>query len=224
MNKIMTNYLNGAVDCFLNAVRLQDSAKKLCQTSNAYHGLFLLYTAREELEKAIFCLFVHHGHMMKSQATIIFKDHKVKILLADRIYKTLSILNGEIFIDNTPLKQLDITKLAKSNMVNYQNYMNKRNSCLYVEPENSGGWWSPKSMKDIDKKKNEISGILCALYGFLLLFGDYDLHGNINHLTLFTIRPSGKPHQTHIQFSSTSQIVKRKNTFTALANTSLKGK
>ncbi|MDE1830262.1 MAG: hypothetical protein KGI25_08065 [Thaumarchaeota archaeon] len=75
---VSTDYFEGALTACHNAINLKDSAHQLCSSRNAHHGLFLLYTAREELEKAVFCLFAHYGHVTPQQIDIVFRSHAAR--------------------------------------------------------------------------------------------------------------------------------------------------
>jgi chaperone required for assembly of F1-ATPase len=65
-----TDFLDGGENSCKNAEALE-SANNLYQGANKHIALFLLYTSCEELEKAIFCLLVHHKHLNHEQINSI---------------------------------------------------------------------------------------------------------------------------------------------------------
>ena len=168
----------GALSSRNNAVVLMDSATNLLKSKNPHHGLFILMTANEELEKAIWCLLVHYGFINSSKIDTVFKQHEHKIFLFHLIYNLLEFKNGEIYLKNTSLKKFDLKKHAQKNNTYVQNYKTLRESCLYVKDSAVSGWKNPKKqlleMRDfkkiIERQKDNFLGLL----QFLHMLGDYD--------------------------------------------------
>jgi len=173
------HWLLGALSSRNNAVVLKDSATNLLKSKNPHHGLFILMTANEELEKAIWCLLAHYDFINSTKINTVFKQHEHKIFLFHLIYNFLEFKNGEIYLKNTSLKKFDLKKYAQKNKTYVQNYKSLRESCLYVQYSAVSGWKIPKKrlleMRDfekiIEKQKDNFMGLL----QFLNILGDYDL-------------------------------------------------
>ncbi|MEX0596189.1 MAG: AbiV family abortive infection protein, partial [Candidatus Paceibacterota bacterium] len=120
------HWLLGALTARNNAVVLKDSASNLLKSKNKHHGLFLLMTANEELEKAIWCILVYYRLATAQQITTVFKQHEHKIFLFHLIYNYLEFKNGEIYLKNTSLKKFDIKKFAQKQKTYVCDYKNMR--------------------------------------------------------------------------------------------------
>ena len=145
------DYFYGALSSRNNAVVLKDSAVTLFNGENKHHGLFLLYTACEELEKAIFCILVHYNYITAKQIKQVFKDHRTKIILFDIIYRTLSVKDGQLMINYEPLCNLDLDKIVKDYEDYWLRYKKDCESCLYVQPLENVEWPYPKNLPEIEQ-------------------------------------------------------------------------
>lgn len=172
------HWLLGALRARNNAVVLKDSASDLIKSKNKHHGLFLLMTANEELEKAIWCLLVYYDLVNSNQIITVFKQHEHKIFLFHFIYNYLEFKNGEIYLKSLPLKKFNIKKYAQKQKTYVCNYKNMRENCLYVH-DSTLGWSIPKEnflgMKHFDQIIQRQLDIFMGLLQFLHIIGDYDL-------------------------------------------------
>lgn len=193
-----------------NAIVMKDTAKLTSKDPKTrIHGLSLQYTSFEELQKAIFCMFVHRGFMNKGQIFPIFSRHEAKIILFEKIFKTktgLVINNNDFFLDGVSLKELDFEKIINENQNFAREYMKKRNDCLYVRPDVSG-FVAPVLMKDIEKqwiKLNDEKSVLNFIFEFVWGHDFTDFVGvGFNYFKL-------KPKDHHIRFIG-SELKARKN-------------
>lgn len=206
-------FLKLAIVARHNSIILKNNANLLFQNQNQIrHGLFLLYTAFEELQKAIFCMFVHRGYMTKEQILPIFSKHEAKIILFEKIYKSpkgLSIENNEFFLDGMPLRALDFKKLIEENENFGRDYMDKRNDCLYARPD-VNGYYSPSVKHDIEQQRTKLNDELTALNALFDLVWKYDFQGIITGFYYYKLSPKNKPASHHVTFAG-GQLIERKN-------------
>src|SRR3989344_8855197 len=123
-------FLKLAITCRHNALVLKDSANLAFQNNHSKnHALFLLHTSFEELQKGIFCMFVHRGFMSSSQIELIFIKHEAKIILFEKIFEnpTFSMKKNQFYLDGVLLANLDFQKLIADNQDFSRKYMGKRN-------------------------------------------------------------------------------------------------
>lgn len=205
-----TDFLDGGKNSCKNAIVLKDSASNLYQGTNKHVALFLLYTSCEELEKAIFCLFVHYGHLNKSQINSVFGLHKLKIILFEKIFndKAIELKNVEFVLNGKPLKSIDLKKLAQQNDALWQKYKQEREGCLYVEPQGRN-WHYPKSIANIEKKWDDVSTKWLGLYAFYTVLEKNELDGDLGNFSLVVKRPAGQSKSLSLTFSGSGKAVSR---------------
>ena len=111
------DFLEVALRCRHNSIVLKDSAKLLFENeSSKRHGLFMYYTASEEFQKALFCMFAHRGIMRPEQIGTIFKKHETKILLFHMIFRNSNfyVKDGRFYYGDDLFKNLNLKDLANS--------------------------------------------------------------------------------------------------------------
>ncbi len=205
-------FLKLAIVARHNSIVLNDHAKLAFEhQKNRKQGLFLRYTAFEELQKAIFCMLVHRGFMNKEQIFPVFFKHDAKIILFERIFKTsgLVIEDNEFFLDKIPLKKLDFNKILEDNKDFGGEYMDKRNDCLYVRPSRDG-YHSPSLREDIEEQKEKLNEEMTALNAFFEIVWLYDFKGNIDGFSYYKLTPKDKPDSHNVTFAG-GELIKREN-------------
>jgi len=171
------HWLLGALRSRNNAILLKDSATNLLKTKNKHIGFFLLLTANEELEKAIWCILVYYEYVNVSQIETIFKQHEHKTFLFPLIYEQLRFVKNKIYFHNTPLTKFNLTKYALIEKRSVEIYKKLRESLLYVSPLSSG-WGSPieiSKTKSFNKMVQIHKNVFMGLLQFFNIIGDYDL-------------------------------------------------
>ena len=114
-------FLKLAITCRHNALVLKDSANLAFQNNHSKnHALFLLHTSFEELQKGIFCMFVHRGFMSSSQIELIFIKHEAKIILFEKIFEnpTFSMKKNQFYLDGV-LQTTQGTLVSAVSTTNY---------------------------------------------------------------------------------------------------------
>jgi len=192
---ISKHWLLGALRSRNNAILLKDSANNLLKTKNKHIGFFLLITANEELEKAIWCILVYYGYANMSQIETVFKQHEHKIFLFPLIYEQLRFEKNKIYFHNTPLTTFNLTKYARTEKKSVEIYKKLRESLLYVSPLGSG-WGSPieiSNTKSFNKMVQMHEDVFMGLLQFLKFIGDYDLSkSTFTSFKFFPKRSKGK--------------------------------
>jgi AbiV family abortive infection protein len=206
-------FLKQAIIARHNSIILKNNANRVFKDQQAEkHGLFFLYTAFEELQKAIFCLFVHRGFMNKEQILPIFWKHESKIILFEKIFRSskgLSIYNNEFSLDGILLKNLDFKTIIAENEIFGKNYMEKRNECLYSRPDENG-YYSPSVKSNIDKEKERLNDEMSALNGLFEIIWMYDFNGHIDGFQYYKLTPKDKPEKHNITFVG-GELIERKD-------------
>lgn len=207
------DFLGMSLQCRHNAIVLKDSANLLFESeSSKNHGLFLLHTAMEELQKAVFCMFVHRGFMESVQIIPVFSKHEAKIILFEKIFENIKfkIKKGEFWLDDKPLKYVDLNEIIKNNEKISREYMEKRNDCLYVKPIHNGSCNNPsKTIVDVDSKKEKILDEMSYLDNFFQIIWSNDFEGDLENFYYYKLAPKGKPRTYNITFSGTGMVTKR---------------
>jgi len=205
-------FLKLSITCRQNAGNLIKTANLILKVSGLRHSLLPRYTAFEELQKAIFCMLVHRGYMNKEQIPLIFSKHEAKIILFEKIFNSpygLTIDNQEFILEGVPLKQLDLKKIIEDNKDFGQKYMEKRNDCLYVRP-NENGFHSPSSKSDFEQEQQRLINELSVLNGLWEMLWKYDFKGKFNGFYCYRFVSRGKPvHDIH--FSGSGLLIERKD-------------
>ena len=205
-------FLKLSIACRQNAGNLIKTANLILKVSGLRHSLLPRYTAFEELQKAIFCMLVHRGYMNKEQIPLIFSKHEAKIILFEKIFNSpygLTIDNQEFILEGVPLKQLDLKKIIEDNKDFGQKYMEKRNDCLYVRP-NENGFHSPSSKSDFEQEQQRLINELSVLNGLWEMLWKYDFKGKFNGFSCYRFVSRGKPvHDIH--FSGSGLLIERKD-------------
>ena len=157
-------------------------------------------------------MLVHRGYMNKEQIPLIFSKHEAKIILFEKIFNSpygLTIDNQEFILEGVPLKQLDLKKIIEDNKDFGQKYMEKRNDCLYVRP-NENGFHSPSSRSDFEQEQRRLINELSVLNGLWEMLWKYDFKGKFNGFYCYRFVSKGKPvHDIH--FSGSGFLIKRKD-------------
>ncbi len=207
------DFLGMSLECRYNSIVMKDSANLLFKNkSSKNHGLFLLHTSMEELQKSVFCMFVHRDFMKSAQITPVFSKHEAKIILFEKIFENpkFMIKKGEFWLDGMPLKLVDLDEIIKNNTKISRQYMENRNDCLYVKPVHNGNWHNPsKTIVDIDSKKEKILDELSYLNNFLQIIWSNDFEGDLENFYYYKLTPKGKPKTYNITFSGTGIITER---------------
>lgn len=205
-------FLKLSIACRQNCGNLIKTANLILKVSGLRHSLLPRYTAFEELQKAIFCMLVHRGYMNKEQVSLIFSKHEAKIILFEKIFNSssgLTIDNQEFILDGVPLKQLNLKKIIEENKDFGQKYMERRNDCLYVRP-NENGFHSPSSKSDFEQEQVKLISETSVLNGLWEMLWKYDFKGRFNGFTCHRIAPKGKPAIHEIMYSG-GFLIERKN-------------
>ena len=202
-----------ALRCRNNAVVLRDSAnKELENESSKNHALFDLYTASEEVEKGLFCLLAHRGFMKNTQLEPVFRKHKTKIILFKMLFRNRKfyIENGQFYYDGTLFEDLDLEALADTDKTIYRDYMDKRNDCLYVRPNDDGSTYDPSDKpQDIETRRQEIVDSITYRWAWFDIVWSRDFVGNISDLDYYKLTPKDKPEKPNVTFSGTGTTIKR---------------
>ena len=208
-------FLKLAITCRHNAIVLRDSANRAFENNHSKnHAIFLLHTAFEELQKAIFCLFVHRGFMTPSQIAPIFSKHEAKIILFEKIFHSPNfyIKKGRFYLDDTLLLDLNFKKLIEDNRDFGRDYMEKRNDCLYVRPDKDGNCYTPsRTLVNADLQRTDIISKLTALYSFFDIVWTNDFEGDFENFNYYKLTPKGKSDTHHVTFTGTGILNPRKN-------------
>ncbi|MBM3910793.1 MAG: hypothetical protein FJ356_04005 [Thaumarchaeota archaeon] len=206
-------FLRQAIVARHNSIVLKNNSNRIYKDHQGEkHGLFLLYTAFEELQKAIFCLFVHRGFMNKEQVLPIFSKHEAKIIIFEKIFRSskgLSIYNNEFSLDGIPLKNLNFTKIIEENQDFGRSYMDKRNDCLYSRPD-INGYHTPSIKSDIEKEKTRLNDEMSALNALFEIIWMYDFNGSVDGFQYYKLTPKDKPEKHNITFVG-GKLIPREN-------------
>lgn len=182
------DFLEMAWRCRHNSIVLKDSTKLLLENeSSKRHGLFLYYTASEEFQKGLFCMFAHRGIMRADQIRFIFKKHETKILLFHMIFRNSNfyVKDGRFYYDNDLLKNLNLRNLANSDPEYVEEYYAKRGDCIYVKPNSDGTSYDPsKTPIDVDTEWERIHDELTYLNAIFYLVWTNDFSGDLGDLII----------------------------------------
>lgn len=160
----LNNFLEGAKASKENAMTLRNTSNTLFRYEPARQlAIFFLLTAIEEIQKAIFCLFVHKGWMPKKAIDPVFRDHKTKVILFDEIFHgNFSIQSNTAILNDKPLSEIDFKELIKKHEDRWKKHKAIRESCLYVGKNES--WSKPQEfIKNPLRLKNELMVELTSL-------------------------------------------------------------
>lgn len=198
-----------------NSIVLKNAANALLmKDSTKNHGLFLLRTASEEHQKALFVMMAHRGILKTSQLVPIFSNHATKIILFKMIFRNskFHVKNGKFYLDETLLENLDLEQLAISDKTFYKDYMNKRNDHLYVKPNSDNTTYDPSQMiPDVEKEKGKIIDQMSYLNAFFDVIWVHDFVGDFGDFDYCTLYPKGQKKKYQFTFSGSGELVERKN-------------
>ena len=197
-----------------NSIVLKDSAFVLFdKPKSENHALFLYYSALEELQKGLFCMFAHRGIMKESQLESIFKNHATKIILFNMIFRNRKfyILNGKFYYDDVLFEDLDIRNLPDVKNC-YKKYMKKRNDCLYVRFNDDNTSHDPSEHnREVDERRLEIHDELTYLNAMFEITWLYDFDGEFSDFDYIKLTPKNKPVKYETTFSGSGKLIKRDN-------------
>jgi len=207
------DFLSMAIKCRHNSRVLKDSAKLVFENeASRNHGIFLLHSSSEELQKAVFCMFVHRGFMEPGQIIPVFSKHESKIILFEKIFENPSfvIRDGTFWIDGRPLKSLNLDSIIEENEKNSKKYMEKRNDSLYVKPIDGGTSLDPsETIEEFEERRESIMNEMSYLDNFLQIIWSNDFQGNLDDFSYYTLTPKDKPKTYNITFSGTGFVTER---------------
>jgi len=197
-----------------NSIVLKDSATELFKKPKSEsHALFLYYSALEEFQKGLFCMFVHRGIMKELQLEPIFKNHATKIILFQMLFRNekFYVKDSKFYYDGVLFEDLDIKNLPDVKDC-YKKYMQKRNDCLYVRFNDDKTSYDPTEHNTkIEERRLEIHDELTYLHAFFESVWLYDFDGNFSDFDYLKLTPKDKPIEYHFNFSGTGQLHKRDN-------------
>ena len=197
-----------------NSLALASSATELFKKPrNKSHGLFLYYSASEEFQKGLFCMFAHRGIMKSSQLTPIFKNHATKIILFQMILRNekFYIQNSKFYYDGVLFENLDIENLPDVKN-RYKKYMKERNDCLFVRFNDDNTSYDPsRHNRDVEKRKLELHDELTYLNAMFDIVWAYDFKGDFSTFDRLKFTPKNKEPKYSYTFSGTGKLIKRKN-------------
>jgi len=197
-----------------NSIVLKDSAYVLFDKSKSEnHALFLYYSALEEMQKGLFCMFVHRGIMKESQLEPIFKNHATKIILFQMIFRNekFYIQNSKFYYDEVLFEDLDIRNLPDVKDC-YKKYMDKRNDCLYVRFNGDKTSHDPSEHnREVEERRIEIHDELTYLNAMFELVWLYDFDGEFSNFDYIKLTPKNKSIKYETTFAGTGQLIKREN-------------
>lgn len=206
-------FLKLSIECRQNCGTLIKTANLILKVSGRRHSLLPRYTAFEELQKAIFCMLVHRGYMNREQISLIFSKHEAKIILFEKIFNSpagLTIDNQEFILDGIPIKQLDLKKIIEENKDFGKKYMERRNDCLYVRP-NENGFHSPNIKSNFEEEQQKIISEISVLNGLWEMLWKYDFNGRFDGFTCIRITKKGKKPIHEISSHGKGVLIERKN-------------
>jgi len=208
------DFLEMAIRCKHNSIVLKDSAKLLYENeSSKRHGLFMYYTAAEEFQKGLFCMFAHRGIMRPEQIGIIFKKHETKILLFHMIFRNRKfyVKDGKFYYGNDLLKNLNLRDLANSAPDYVSEYYKKREDCIYVRSNSNRTTYDPSQQPiDVDAEWERIHDELTYLNAIFVLVWANDFEGDLSDFDYYVLTPKDKPKKYEFNFSGSGMTMKRK--------------
>jgi len=197
-----------------NSLALSSSAFELFKKPKSKsHALFLYYSALEEFQKGLFCMFAHRGIIKESQLKPIFKNHATKIILFQMILRNekFYIQNSKFYYDGILFENLDIANLPDVKNC-YKKYMDKRNDCLFVRFNNDKTSYDPsKHNRDVEERRLEIHDELTYLNAMFEILWLYDFDGNFSTFDYLKLTPKNKEAKYSFTFSGTGKLIKREN-------------
>ena len=207
------DFLEMAIRCRHNSRVLKDSAKLLFENeSSKRHGLFMYYTASEEFQKDLFCMFAHRGIMRSEQIVTIFKKHETKILLFHMIFRNRKfyVKDGKFYYGNDLLKNLNLRDLANSDPSFVEQYYVKRGDCVYVKPNSDGTSYDPSQKPiDVSNEWKRVHDELTYLNGIFELVWANDFSGDLSNFDFYSLTPKDKPETYHYTFSGSGKVIFR---------------
>ncbi len=197
-----------------NSVVLKDSAFVLFdKPKSESHALFLYYSALEEFQKGLFCMFAHRGIMKESQLDVIFKNHATKIILFKMIFrnKKFYVKDSKFYYDGVLFEDLDIRNLPDVRNC-YREYMDKRNDCLYVRFNDDKTSYDPSEYnREVESRRTEIHDELTYLNGMFEIIWLHDFNGEFSDFDYIKLTPKDKPIKYETTFSGTGNLIKRED-------------
>ena len=100
----------------------------------------------------------------------------------------------QFYYDGIIFGDLDISAIADADKTVYRNYMDKRNDCLYVRPNDDGSAYDPSNKpKEIESRKEVIMDAITYLWAWFEIIWTNDFEGELGSLDYYKLTPKGKP-------------------------------
>lgn len=195
------------------SIKLKDSAKLLFEKeSSKRHGLFLYYTAAEEMQKALFCMFAHRGIMRPEQIGTIFTKHETKIILFHMIFRNTKfyVKDSKFYYGEDLLKNLNLKDLANSDPDYVSQYYAKRNDCIYTKPNSDGTTYDPSQLPiNIESERQRMNDELTYINTVFEVIWIYDFNGDFSDFDYYILTPKDKPKKYNFTFNGGGELIKR---------------
>lgn len=161
-----TNYLDIANASFDNSGELLNSATILFKHKKQALGLFLLLTSLEEIQKAIFCLFVYKGWTSSKLISPIFSEHEVKTILFYEIFSDdgFAVVGNTGYLGGQKINEINLKKLVDKHRHEASQHKSLREGCLYINKYGLRDAF-PKNLNKLNQKKEKIFKEINALVG-----------------------------------------------------------
>jgi len=179
------NYSKIAKACFDNSTKLTESANILFKHKKHELGLFTLLTSLEELQKAIFCLFVHRRWSLPSLISLVFSDHEVKATLFYEMFvaRTFAVYDNMGFLNGKPINKINLKDLVYKHKQEVSKHKSLREGCLFVNKH--GILDVPKNPGKINALKVKTNKEIEALIGIFKILQGYSFRYQTNNFHFY---------------------------------------
>lgn len=185
MKNHISNYLYGAEASRNNAMQLRNISNTLLKWEGSKQmSVFSMFTAIEEIQKAIFCLFAHRKWMTGSIISQVFSDHEAKSILFHEIYHgTFEIENNKAILNGKDLTSDNLKLLIKKHKPRIKARMDYRNNCIYVGRAKK--WLEPKkTISNPELAQAKLMIELTALANFYETIRDNQIDTMVNNFRI----------------------------------------